>query len=249
MRCMPGEVDVLVGTQMIAKGHDFQRVSLVVVLNPDGQLASHDFRAPERLFATLMQVSGRAGRAGLPSRVLVQTRFPSHPLFAALARHDYAQFAQAQLAERARGAHAAATHQALMTAEARTMEAALEFLRTARDQALRQFAEAASHVRLFDPVPMSLQRLAGVSRAQLLIEADQRAQLHALLSAWLAALREKRAAIAMEYRSRSAGAVVARYFEAAATMCSTARAQLGVAGVGNGATRRHCALAFDDGRR
>ena len=190
-----GEVDVLVGTQMIAKGHDFQRVSLVVVLNPDGQLASHDFRAPERLFATLMQVSGRAGRAGLPSRVLVQTRFASHPLFAALARHDYAQFAQAQLAEREAARMPPMTHQALLTAEARTMDAALEFLRRARDQALGHFAGAASHIRLFDPVPMSLQRLAGVSRAQLLIEADQRAQLHALLNVWLAALREERASI------------------------------------------------------
>ena len=190
-----GEVDVLVGTQMIAKGHDFQRVSLVVVLNPDGQLASHDFRAPERLFATLMQVAGRAGRAGLPSRVLVQTRFAAHPLFAALARHDYAQFAQVQLAEREAARMPPITHQALLTAEARTMEAALEFLRAARDKALAQFAAAASHVRLFDPVPMSLQRLAGVSRAQLLIEADQRTQLHTLLGGWLTALREKRAAI------------------------------------------------------
>jgi primosomal protein N' (replication factor Y) len=190
-----GEVDVLVGTQMIAKGHDFQRVSLVVVLNPDGQLASHDFRAPERLFSTLMQVSGRAGRAGLPSRVLVQTRFASHALFAALARHDYAQFAQAQLAERAAARMPPMTHQALLTAEARTMDAALEFLRKARDQAVDRFAEPASRIRLFDPVPMSLQRLAGVSRAQLLIEADQRAQLHALLNVWLAALREKHASI------------------------------------------------------
>ena len=190
-----GEVDVLVGTQMIAKGHDFQRVSLVVVLNPDGQLASHDFRAPERLFATLMQVSGRAGRAGLPSRVLVQTRFASHALFAALARHDYAQFAQAQLAEREAARMPPITYQALLTAEARTMDAALQFLRNARDRARADFAKAASHVRLFDPVPMSLQRLAGVSRAQLLIEADQRAQLHALLGIWLAALREKRASL------------------------------------------------------
>ena len=188
-----GEVDVLVGTQMIAKGHDFQRVSLVVVLNPDGQLASHDFRAPERLFSTLMQVSGRAGRAGLPSRVLVQTRFPGHPLFSALARHDYSQFAEAQLAERQAARMPPATHQALMTAEARTMQMAGDFLRSARELALQNFAVAASHVRLFDPVPMSLQRLAGVSRAQLLIEADHRAQLHTLLSGWLTALRAKRA--------------------------------------------------------
>jgi primosomal protein N' (replication factor Y) len=142
-----------------------------------------------------MQVAGRAGRAGLRSRVLVQTRFTAHPLFAALARHDYAQFAQAQLAEREAARMPPLTHQALLTAEARTMEAALEFLREARDKAVAQFAVAASDVRLFDPVPMSLQRLAGVSRAQLLIEADQRMQLHALLDTWLAVLREKRAAI------------------------------------------------------
>ena len=102
-----GDVDVLVGTQMIAKGHDFQRVALVVVLNPDGQLASHDFRAPERLFSTLVQVAGRAGRGGHASRVLLQTRFPAHPLFAALARHDYAAFADGQLAERRAREHAA----------------------------------------------------------------------------------------------------------------------------------------------
>lgn len=190
-----GAVDVLVGTQMIAKGHDYQRVSLVVVLNTDGQLASHDFRAPERLFGTLMQVVGRAGRAGLASRALVQTRFPDHPLFAALARHDYAQFAQAQLAERAAARMPPITSHALLTAEARTMEAALEFLRRARDHALIRFAAAASHLRLFDPVPMSLQRLAGVSRAQLLIEADHRSQLHALLGSWLTLLREKRTAL------------------------------------------------------
>ena len=190
-----GSVDVLVGTQMIAKGHDFQRVSLVAVLNPDGQLASHDFRAPERLFATLMQVAGRAGRAGLPSRVLVQTRFPAHPLFAALARHDYAQFAEAQLAERAAARMPPTTHQALLTAEARTMNAALEFLRSACAAALPSEFRYPGNVRLFDPVPMPLQRLAGVSRAQLLVEADQRSQLHAFLGAWLATLRAQRTAV------------------------------------------------------
>lgn len=185
-----GTVDVLVGTQMIAKGHDFQRVSLVVVLNPDGQLVSHDFRAPERLFATLMQVAGRAGRAGLPSRVLVQTRFASHPLFTALARYDYAQFAEAQLAERAAARMPPVTYQALLTAEARSMDAALGFLREA-SMVPADFA-AASDVRLFDPVPMALQRLAGVSRAQLLIEADHRPHLHTFLTPWLARLRARR---------------------------------------------------------
>jgi primosomal protein N' (replication factor Y) len=185
-----GDVDVLVGTQMIAKGHDFQRVSLVVVLNPDGQLASHDFRAPERLFSTLVQVAGRAGRGGHASRVLLQTRFPAHPLFAALARHDYAAFADGQLAERRAANMPPFTHQALLTAEARTMDGALGFLREAR-------AEAPSNdeVRVFDPVPMALQKLAGAERAQLLVEADRRGPLQAFLRDWLEGLRAKRSRI------------------------------------------------------
>jgi primosomal protein N' (replication factor Y) len=185
-----GDVDVLVGTQMIAKGHDFQRVALVVVLSPDGQLASHDFRAPERLFSTLVQVAGRAGRGGHASRVLLQTRFPSHPLFAALARHDYAAFADAQLAERRAAGMPPYTHQALLTAEARTMEAALAFLGDARER-----APEVESIRMFDPVPMALQKLAGVERAQLLVEADRRAPLQAFLRSWLAELRSRRARV------------------------------------------------------
>jgi primosomal protein N' (replication factor Y) (superfamily II helicase) len=183
-----GAVDVLVGTQMIAKGHDFQHVSLAVVLNVDGQLASHDFRAPERLYATLLQVAGRAGRSGQPARVLVQTRFAGHPLFAALMRRDYASFADAQLAERRAARMPPFTYQALLTAEARTMPRALEFLAQAR-------AAAPAHaVRLYDPVPMALQRRAGVERAQLLAEADRRAPLQAFLKGWLPALKARRGA-------------------------------------------------------
>jgi len=185
-----GDVDVLVGTQMIAKGHDFQRVALVVVLNPDGQLASHDFRAPERLFSTLVQVAGRAGRGGHASRVLLQTRFPAHPLFAALARHDYAAFADGQLAERRAANMPPFTHQALLTAEARTMDGALGFLREARAE-----APSSEDVRVFDPVPMALQKLAGAERAQLLVEADRRGPLQAFLRAWLQGLRAKRSRI------------------------------------------------------
>jgi primosomal protein N' (replication factor Y) (superfamily II helicase) len=178
------------GTQMIAKGHDFQGVALVVVLNPDGQLASHDFRAPERLFSTLVQVAGRAGRGGHASRVLVQTRFPAHPLFAALALHDYAAFADGQLAERRSANMPPYTYQALLTAEARAMDAALGFLREARDE-----APAGRDVRVFDPVPMALQRLAGVERAQLLVEADRRGPLQSFLRAWLEGLRARRSRI------------------------------------------------------
>ncbi|MEG1832421.1 MAG: primosomal protein N' [Burkholderiaceae bacterium] len=184
-----GEVDVLVGTQMVAKGHDFQRVSLVVVLNADAQLVSHDFRAPERLFATLVQVAGRAGRAGLESQVLLQTRFPDHPMFAALAQQDYARFADAQLAERRGAAMPPYSHQALITAEAKALEEAIGFL-----QAAVAAGEALAHdqVRLYDPVPMSLMRLANVERAQLLVEADTRPALQAFLRLWLAGLRAER---------------------------------------------------------
>lgn len=179
-----GEVDVMVGTQMIAKGHDFQRVSLVLVLNPDGQLASHDFRAAERLFALLTQVAGRAGRTGLAGRVLVQTRFPDHPLFSALARHDYAAFADAQLAERRAANMPPFAFQALLTAETREMSRSLDFLRAARAA-----APAHAAVRVFDPVPRVPPRLANVERAQLLIEASRRETLQAFLRQWVAWLR------------------------------------------------------------
>ncbi|HTN48908.1 MAG TPA: primosomal protein N' [Burkholderiaceae bacterium] len=185
-----GEVDVLVGTQMIAKGHDFRRIALVVVLNADGQLMAQDFRASERLFATLVQVIGRAGRSGGASRALVQTRYPAHPLFAALAGLDYAAFADALLAERERAAMPPYSHQALLTAEAARLGDALAFLRNAAE-----LAAAASAVRVFDPVPMTLARRAGIERAQLLVEAAQRPPLHRFLRAWLARLRELKARV------------------------------------------------------
>jgi primosomal protein N' (replication factor Y) len=96
-----GEADILVGTQLLAKGHDFPGLTLVGVLNADTALLSTDYRAPERLFAVLAQVAGRAGRRERPGEVLVQTRYPEHPLYLALARHDFAGFANSQLAERA----------------------------------------------------------------------------------------------------------------------------------------------------
>ena len=181
-----GKTDVLVGTQMIAKGHDFQRVSLVGIVNADAQLVSHDFRAPERLFATIMQVAGRAGRSGLPSRVLVQTRFPDHPLFAALRRLDFEGFARSQLAEREAAGMPPFVPQALLTAQARSLDAALAFLGHARSlgSSLREPAT------LYDPVPMPLARLAGVFRAQMLVESPRRRQLQSFLHEWLARLRD-----------------------------------------------------------
>ena len=185
-----GEVDVLVGTQMIAKGHDFRRVSLVAVLNADAQLVAHDFRAPERLFALLMQVAGRAGRAGQASKVQVQTRFPEHPLFAALARLDYRAFAERELAERNAARMPPFVSQALLRAEARSLETALEFLRAAREQAGGDDGSRA--IALYDAVPMPLAKLAGVHRAQLLVESASRPALQRWLPVWLQAVREMR---------------------------------------------------------
>ncbi|CAM2194977.1 Primosomal protein N' [Paraburkholderia kururiensis] len=183
-----GEVDILVGTQMIAKGHDFQRVSLVGVLNADTALFSHDFRASERLFAQLMQVSGRAGRAGLPGEVLVQTRYARHALYHALTRHDYVGFATATLAER-RDAHLPPfVYQALLRAEGRTLDAALAFLQQAA-AALHEIP-AAERVTAYDAVPMTIVKVMHVHRAQLLIESGSRAALQATLRAWLPALRQ-----------------------------------------------------------
>jgi len=185
-----GEVDILVGTQMIAKGHDFQRVSLVGVLNADNALFSHDFRAPERLFAQLIQVSGRAGRAGLPGTVLVQTRYPRHALYHALARHDYVGFANAQLAER-RDAHLPPfVYQALLRAEGRTLEAALGFL--AEAAGALSAIPSAGRVTVYDAVPLTIVKVMNVHRAQLLLESQSRAALQATLHAWQPALRALR---------------------------------------------------------
>jgi primosomal protein N' (replication factor Y) len=186
-----GELDVLVGTQMIAKGHDFRSVSVVCVLNADAQLIAADFRAPERLFALLMQVAGRAGRAGQPARVLVQTRFPGHPLYRALAEGDYGEFAREQLAQRRAARMPPFTHQALLTATARALPDALRFLESSREAGLG--LEAAPSVTLYDPVPMPLARLASEMRAQLLVEAARRAPLHRFLQAWLDQVRELKA--------------------------------------------------------
>jgi len=181
-----GEVDLLVGTQMLAKGHDFRRLALVVALDVDAGLYAADFRAPERLFATLMQVAGRAGRGGAASRMLVQTRYPGHPLFAFLARHDYAGFADRLLSERRETGLPPYRHQAMLRADARELADALAFLEAARELAATR--EARDGVRVYDAVPMAMSRLQGRERAQLLVESDRRAPLHRFLSDWTVAL-------------------------------------------------------------
>ncbi len=190
-----GEVDVLVGTQMIAKGHDFRRMGLVVVADPDGALFSADFRAPERLFALLMQADGRAGRAArepgaAPAQVLVQTRHPEHPLFEALKRHDYPGFAQSQLLDRQAAGMPPFTHQALVRTQARAIEDALDFLEAARQLGLTMAGE---WVTLYPAVPMAMPRVANAERAQMLIESPNRAALQHFLSQWSTTLHEQRA--------------------------------------------------------
>ncbi len=190
-----GSVRLLVGTQMLAKGHDFRRLSLVVVVDGDAGLFSSDFRAPERLFATLMQVAGRAGRDARASRVLIQTRFPDHPLFAFLRRHDYSGFADHLIVERRDASMPPFSHQALLRADAPELETAIEWLQSARSIGQTLAADSAE-IQLFDPVPMTLQRLKDRERAQLLVESASRLVLHRFLEAWLTRLRAHPARIA-----------------------------------------------------
>ena len=194
-----GGLDILVGTQMLAKGHDFRNVTLVCVLDADSALYSHDFRAGERLFSNLMQVAGRAGRGGARSgeaEVLIQTRAPEHPLFSALVAHDFVRFARATLEERRQAGLPPFSHQVVLRSEAKTDQAALAFLDDAGRRA-RELLEASgdeARVTLYDPVPMTIARLAGVERAQLLFEAQSRPALHALLDAlieWLHASKTR----------------------------------------------------------
>ncbi|MFC5609369.1 replication restart helicase PriA [Variovorax soli] len=192
-----GEVDILVGTQMIAKGHDFRRITLVAALNPDGALFSSDFRAPERLFSLLMQAAGRAGRdaaylaaQGSTAQMWIQTHHPQHPLFAALRQHDYPAFAAQELDERRAAGMPPFAFQALLRADARTQEAAQAFLQAAAESAAS--LEAAAQVSCYPAVPLAIQRVANVERAQMLIESGSRAALQKFLAGSLPMLHALR---------------------------------------------------------
>jgi primosomal protein N' (replication factor Y) (superfamily II helicase) len=192
-----GAVDVLVGTQMIAKGHDFRRVTLVAALNPDGALFSSDFRAPERLFSLLMQAAGRAGRDASmqttsPCEMWVQSFHPLHPLFEALKQHDYPAFAEQQLKEREQATLPPFSFQALVRAEARSQEAAQGFLNAARDVGAALADELL--VDLYPAVPMTIQRVANIERAQMLIECTSRKALQHFLAHWQGDLHGLRSA-------------------------------------------------------
>jgi len=174
------EVDILVGTQMLAKGHDFPALTLVGVLNPDSALYSSDFRAPEKLFAQLVQVAGRAGRADKPGEVLIQTAFPDHPLFRALQTHDFEGWAAAQLAERQMAGFPPFVYQAMLRAEGKQENEVYQYLNDARAAAVSLQHE----VDVLGVVPAALPRRANHLRAQLLIQAASRRTLQQFLRAW-----------------------------------------------------------------
>ena len=181
-----GEIDVLVGTQMVTKGHDFRRITLVVAVNPDSALFASDFRAPERLFALLMQAGGRAGRdasAAALSEMWVQTWHPQHPLYAALKRHDFKAFAASQLTDRRNAGLPPFSHLALLRAEARDAAVARAFLRAAAEQAAA--LPGADEVTIYPPVPLTVSKVAGIERLQMLIESPSRVGLQRLLADWL----------------------------------------------------------------
>jgi primosomal protein N' (replication factor Y) (superfamily II helicase) len=189
-----GDVDVLVGTQMVAKGHDFRRITLVAAVNPDGALFASDFRAAERLFALLLQAAGRAGRdaqAASRSQMWLQTWHPQHPLYAALKRHDYEAFAAGQLEERCSAGLPPFSHLALLRAEGRTPQDARAFVEAAA--ALADGLEGAAAVTLYPAVPPPVARVADVERMQMLLESSSRAALQRLLSAWTPLLHAMRA--------------------------------------------------------
>ena len=188
-RIADNEIDILVGTQMLAKGHDFARLNLVIVLNTDGSLYSADFRAPERLFAELMQVSGRAGRADKPGKVLIQTQLPEHPVFAAVKAQDYAVFAENELNERQMFAMPPFGFQTAVRADAPRVADAMEFLNAAKETLAPLLPESISQ---FGAAPMLMVRLAERERAQIFLESTSRQDLHRAVSLWVQVLQQNR---------------------------------------------------------
>lgn len=184
-----GKIDVLVGTQMLAKGHDFARLNLVVVIQADNALFSSDFRAPEHLFAELMQVSGRAGRHQLQGRVVIQTRLPEHALFQAIVAQNYAQFAQQELQERQVFSLPPFSFQAAIRADAPLMQHAFDFLNKHREIIAPMLPEKVQQTAV---VPMLMSRLAGRERVQIFLESTHRKALHQALNLWWQTLNTER---------------------------------------------------------
>jgi primosomal protein N' (replication factor Y) (superfamily II helicase) len=189
-RMSSGEARILVGTQMVTKGHDFPNVTLVIVLNADQGLFSTDFRAPERLAQTIVQVAGRAGRGTKPGEVLIQTDFPGHPLLLSLLSEGYDGFARTALTEREQASWPPFSRLAAVRDSAKTAAGALEFLTEARKLA----GAPPRGLRLLGPVPAAMSKRAGRYHAQLLVEGADRSSLHHFLDAWLPAVEQLQSA-------------------------------------------------------
>ncbi len=179
-------VDILVGTQMLSKGHDFDGVTLVCVLNADQNLFSADFRGPERLFQQLIQVAGRAGRRDQSGDVLIQTAHPNHEALSRVVVHDFAGFAASLLDERRQASYPPFCRFALLRAESPAADQPLRFLRRAANQA--RLTRSQSGVEIFDPTPSPMERRAGRYRAQLLITGARETAFHQFLDEWLESL-------------------------------------------------------------
>jgi len=184
-----GEIDILVGTQLLAKGHDFAGVSLVLVINADQGLHSIDFRAPEQLVQQLIQVAGRAGRGTQKGRVLIQSYFPDHPYLQAVKHHNYRQFVLPELQQRELAGFPPYTYLALWRARASQAEPLMQFLKFVTNAGRRMQPQA---TLCFDPVESPMFKRGGQYHAQLLVSAQQRSVLHGWLSPWITAVESDR---------------------------------------------------------
>jgi primosomal protein N' (replication factor Y) len=193
-RMASGEGRILIGTQMVTKGHDFPNVTLVVVLNADQGLFSTDFRASERLAQMIVQVAGRAGRGTKPGEVLIQTEYPDHPLLQGLLKEGYEGFARTALAEREQASWPPFSRLAAVRDSAENAETALTFLAEARKAAATAIGASTDgqspRVRLLGPVPAAMAKRAGRYHAQLLVESSERGALHHFLDSWLSAIEQ-----------------------------------------------------------
>ena len=187
-----GAIDIMVGTQMIAKGHDFPKLTLVGVLGADNALYSADFRATERLFALLEQVAGRAGRGDMAGEVIVQTNLAEHPIFHALIDHDFDRFADGLLEERKSLGLPPFAHLALLLAEARARDDVTAFLSAASADGQELARRSARRCQIYSPVPAALARRAGLERGQVLVQSTDRRQLQDFLGHWRALLEARR---------------------------------------------------------
>ncbi len=180
-----GDVDILVGTQILSKGHDFKNLSLVIILEIDHALYSTNFRSTERIFSQLTQVSGRSGRALIEGDVLIQTNFPNHPIFHYLKNHDFSGYADLLLEERKQMNLIPYSYMAILTVQAKAFSCVEEFI----DKAIAEIGKIKTEVNFFGPVRPTLERLKGFERVQIIFQSNDRNDLHRFLGQWMNAIQ------------------------------------------------------------